>query len=376
MLKLGIIGYGTRIKVILELLEESGKAALCSVCDTDLERVKATLESENKKDVVLYDDAEKMIKEEALDGILIGTRCSSHTHYALLCAKYNIPMFLEKPVCTNYEDLERLKSILHMNDRTVVSFPLRLTNLCQKVKEIIDSGKIGEVAHVQAYNNVPYARIYFHDWYRDENETGGLFLQKATHDLDYITYLLGALKPVRLCAMNSKQVFKGDMPAKLKCADCEKADTCSESPQNIKKNGGTVYGEYCCFATDTGNEDSGSVILEYENGVHAVYSQNFITRFGAEKRGARLIGYKGTVEFDWYQDKIRVFRHLENVSEEYSVAQCGTHSGGDAYLAENFIAVMEGKDVSRAPLEEGILSASMCLAAKRSANEHIFCEIE
>ncbi len=375
MLRLGIIGYGERIKVILKLLEESGKATLCAISDIDIDRIKTVLESENREGIALYTDAEAMIKEQNLDGILIGTRCSSHTHYALLCAEYDIPMFLEKPVCTNYEDLERLKSIMHMNDRTVVSFPLRLTNLCQKVKEIIDSGKIGEVAHVQAYNNVPYARIYFHDWYRDEGETGGLWLQKATHDLDYITYLLGGMKPVRLCAMNSKQVFKGDMPAGLKCADCEKADTCSESPKNIKKSGGTVYGEYCCFATDTGNEDSGSVIVEYENGLHIVYSQNFITRFGAEKRGARLIGHKGTVEFDWYQDKIRVFRHLENVSEEYSVAQTGTHSGGDTYLAENFIAVMEGLDKSRAPLEEGILSASMCLAARRSSNEHIFCEL-
>ena len=26
-------------------------------------------------------------------------------------------------------------------------------------------------------------------WYKDETETGGLFLQKATHDLDYINYL-------------------------------------------------------------------------------------------------------------------------------------------------------------------------------------------
>ncbi len=376
MLKIGIIGYGDRIKVVLKLLEESGEAVLSAIADNNLDKVKNDLKNENRKGVSLYQSAEEMLDNAGLDGVMIGTRCSSHTHYALLCAKKNIPMFLEKPVCTNYEDLERLKGIMDMNDRTVVSFPLRLTNLCRTVKEIIDSGKIGEVAQVQAYNNVPYARIYYHDWYRDVSETGGLFLQKATHDLDYITYLLGGLKPVRLCATSSKQVFKGDEPAGLKCADCEKADTCSESPKNIKKNGGTVYGEYCCFATDTGNQDSGSVIVEYENGVHAVYSQNFITRFGAEKRGARLIGYKGTVEFDWYKDNIKVFRHLENITEEYSVAQTGTHSGGDAYLAENFINVMKGTEKSHSPLAEGILSASMCLAAQKSSEEHIFCDIE
>ena len=60
-----------------------------------------------------------MLEKEALDGVCIGTRCSTHTHYALMVASKGIPMFLEKPVCTTYEDLDRLKQILHMNDNTV-----------------------------------------------------------------------------------------------------------------------------------------------------------------------------------------------------------------------------------------------------------------
>ena len=58
-------------------------------------------------------------------------------------------------------------------------------------------------------------------------------------------------------------------------------------------------GEGCSFANDTGNHDSASVLIRYDNGVHAVYTQNFITRKDAGKRGAIIIGYKGTLEFDW-----------------------------------------------------------------------------
>lgn len=377
MLQIGVIGYGGRIGGIVDKLMKSGEVTFTAVADPATEAVQAKAAEKGYEGIRFYTEAEEMLKSEKLDGVLIGTRCSLHTPYALLVAKYGIPMFLEKPVCTTEEDLERLKTILHMNEKTVVSFPLRTSMLLQKVKEIVDSGKLGTVEHVQAYNNVPYGRGYYHKWYRDESETGGLFLQKATHDLDYINYLLGDNRPVRICAMSSKQVFKGNEPAGKLCAECEKADTCPESPKNVAKIGdGYVIGPYCCFAVDTGNEDSGSAIVEYESGMHVVYTQNFVARNGAGKRGARLIGYRGTLEFDWVSSKIHVYHHLENVTEEHTLTnKSGSHFGGDMALVENFIGVMKGTEVSHATLAEGILSANMCLMAKKSAAEHVFCDI-
>ena len=375
-MKFGVIGYGSRISTIVNILIKKG-TEFTALSDKNTESATARLKNNGIENVKIYNDAEDMLKSEKLDGILIGTRRSSHTEYACLAAKYNLPMFLEKPVCTNEQDLERLRGIMHMNEKCVVSFPLRLSYMFKKVKEIVDSGKLGTIEHIQAYNNVPYARGYYHKWYRDENETGGLWLQKATHDLDYISYLLGDNKPVKICAMKSKQIFKGNEPAGKMCKDCEKADTCPESPQNVSKLGdGYAIGPYCCFAEDTGNEDSGSCIILFENGMHVVYSQDFIVRGEAGKRGARLIGYNGTLEFDWISNKIKVYRHLEPLTEEYTPgAGGGSHFGGDDELADNFINVMLGKDISHSPLSEGIESANLCLKAKKSSEEHIFCDI-
>ncbi len=377
MLNIAVIGYGGRINSVVSDLVKTGKVKLCAVMDIDNDAVKKNYIDKNGfEGVRYYTDADEMITTERPDGVLIGTRCSTHTHYALLVAKYSIPMFLEKPVCTTYEDLDRLRTIPHMNDKTVVSFPLRMSQLVEYVKGIVDSGKLGRIEHVQAYNNVSYARGYYHKWYRDENETGGLFLQKATHDLDYINYILG-FRPVRVCAMTSKQIFKGDKPAGLKCADCPDADSCPESPRNVLKvDSSRIPGEYCCFAVDTGNEDSGSVIIEYDTGMHVVYSQDFIVRNSAGKRGARLIGYKGTLEFDWYSDVVTVYNHMQNSVEHHTLAKTlEGHFGGDAVLERNFIALMEGSEVSCAPLSDGILSAELCLAARRSAQEHVFVDV-
>lgn len=373
MYNICVIGGGNRISSLVDNLGKKEGFNVTGLCDP---KGKDALLVEYFPDINLYTHAEEMIAKEKPDGIFIGTRCSLHTHYALLCAKHDIPMFLEKPVCTNEEDKEKLKTILHMNDKTVVSFPLRPSAIVELVKTIVSEGKLGELSQVQAYNNVPYGRGYYHKWYRDENETAGMFMQKSTHDFDYINYILDEA-PVRICAMKSKQIFKGDMPEGLKCADCPKQDECSESPKNVSSYGDPfIIGEYCCFAKDTGNEDSGSAIVEYESGLHMVYSQNFVARKGAKKRGARFIGYLGTLEFDFYTGVINIYYHNEQRIETHTFDLTGNHFGGDTRLVDNFADVVAGKDISHANLKDGILSAAMCLGAKKSSEEKVFCDIE
>lgn len=378
MKRVGIIGYGNRMKDIVSNLLKTNQAEIAAVADVNVEQARKNAEANGVKDCKFYSSAEEMLEKEKLDGVCIGTRCSLHTHYALMVARKRIPMFLEKPVCTSYEDLNRLKEILYWSDKTVVSFPLRLTEIVEHVKTIIDSGKIGEIAHVQAYNNVPYARGYYQKWYRDDKETGGLFLQKATHDLDYINYVIGNIKPTVVCAMKSKQVFKGNKPEGFKCKDCDERKTCPDSPENVKRYfPDAVLGEYCCFAKDTGNEDSGSMIVRYDNDMHVVYSQDFIVRAAAGKRGARFIGHLGTVEFDFNTGIVTVYHHMKRITETHTFDTAnGSHFGGDGALMRNFVGVMQGEEKSNSPLEAGILSAEMCLAARLSSETDRFVPVD
>ena len=177
--------------------------------------------------------------------------------------------------------------------------------------------------------------------------------------------------------MKSKQIFQGDKPTGYKCCDCPERDSCQEGPTKLRKNNPTmILGEYCAFAKDTGNEDSGSVIVEYDSGLHVVYTQNFVARNDAGKRGCRIIGYKGTVEFDFNAGVLTYYSHEERRKEEISFSSSEGHFGGDAKLVNNFIGVMKGESESIATLKEGIRSAELCLAARKSSEEHIFVDIE
>ncbi len=382
MIRLGVIGYGGRARGVLGLVEKlNAGTEVVAITDVRNNEIKAQL-GENAAKVAFYSDPDEMLNTEKLDGALIGTRCSLHTKMAVKVLSRNLPLYLEKPVATNMADLLALKAAGEKSSsEVVVSFPLRVTPLVKLAKEIIESGKIGTVEHVQAWNNVPYGACYYQNWYRDENETQGLFLQKATHDFDYINHILG-FKPVRICAMKSKQVYKGDHPAGLRCDDCDEQDTCLESPFHAyytKQETPRVQpsGLMCGFAVDTGNEDSGSAIIEYDTGMHACYSQNFFARKTAGKRGATLFGYKGTLEFDWYTDELKVHMHHMPRVETYKTKTAGaSHGGGDTVLVDNFVRVIRGECKSVAPLEAGLLSVLMCLKAKQSAETRTFQEIE
>lgn len=373
MLRVGVIGFGTRMKTFVGALLATERVCVAAIADPDPTGALARAEGCGVTGVKIYADAKEMLAKERLDGVLVGTRCPLHTEMAELVASYGLPLFLEKPVCITDEELARLEKLLPtMEEKTVVSFPLRASYMYTRVEEIVRSGVLGKLSQVQAVNNVPYGRGYFHKWYRHFDETGGQFLQKSTHDLDYICHLLAGDRPVRVMASKSRQVFGGEEPIGKKCADCDRRAECPESPENLADFYATVpAGEYCCFAKDVDIEDCDSCILEYESGLHAVYTQNFVVRRGAGKRGARLIGFRGTLEFDWVSGIITIYHHFEDRVDTIDVSseQTASHFGGDAVLADAFVGVMEGKK-SIAPLSSGIESARLCLAARRSATEH------
>jgi len=381
MLRVGIIGYGRRIA---HMAREMGvyhiPYVVSAVADPRAEILQA------QGDPLLasahfYENADEMLAHEELDGVMIGTRCYLHTEMACRVAPYKLPLFLEKPVAITFEQLKTLDATFEGYPApVVVSFPLRLTPIVQTVKEMLKADLIGSVEHVVAVNDVPYGDVYYRRWYRNYDEVGGLWLQKATHDFDYVNYLLEQ-KPRLVCAMDSQRVYGGDKPFDLHCIDCADWETCPESPFNLfyqRFQGEEVEDDresMCLFAQGIRNQDSGNCLIEYENGVQLSYTQNFFARFRAARRGARLYGYRGTIDFDWYQNVIRLYKHHTPVVETVDFTGEMPHFGGDRELCLDFLRAMRDGAPSRSPLAAGILSALTCLWARESARTRRFCEV-
>jgi predicted dehydrogenase len=382
-IRLAAIGFGSRISHICALLcRIDPQIRVAAAMDPHIEQSKQWAREREIPDsdrIHFFDDFESLLARGGdFDGFLIGSPDHLHTPMAVQLAALNKPLYLEKPVCISWEQYRELQSAWFGRESEVlISFPLRLTKHVRVASELIRAGRLGTINQIQAVNNVSYGGVFFGQWFRDYEQTGGLWLQKATHDFDYITQLMGAL-PLHVTAMHSRRIYGGEMAPDMRCSACDRTETCKESPINLTRrgdDGGTLSFQKptpdadhaCCFSSSIKNQDAGSAIIMYESGLHAAYSQNFLSRRSAGVRGATVIGYDATLNFSWQSKTLRIIEHHRDHVDELSVEATGGHGGGDEELASNFIEVMRGRAASRSPLNEGLLSAAMCLSARESA---------
>ena len=384
-----MIGLGHRATAMIASMQSVDPGvSIRAVADPDTEsaRQRLAVVGPPHTGARIYPSADAMLEDPAdCDGVVIGTRCHLHTTMAIKVASAGLPLFLEKPVAISLEELGALRDAFRgREDEVVVSFPLRHTPLFSKVLEVVRSGVLGTINQIQAVNNVPYGGVYFGQWYRNYDQTGGLWLQKATHDFDCINLLAGS-PPLGVAAMESRRVYGGEKPHDLRCSACDETETCPESPQNLARRGddGGMYqgsddrtDHWCAFSQEIENHDAGSALIMYENGIHASYSQNFLSRRAAYRRGATVVGYEAILEFDLATAEIRIIHHRSDKVEHLRVdIEDDGHAGGDRILAERFLDLIKGDAKPSASLRDGLLSAAMCLAARESARTKTFQQV-
>ena len=388
MLRIGVVGHGLRVggflRSTMNTLEPDFR--IVGVVDPDEKRARGLMRDCDKADAKFYPTIDEMIRQAKPDGIFVGTRCNLHTPIAVELAKYDIPIFLEKPVAVSMEQALALQDAFAKSKApVVVSFPLRVTPLCARAIEMVRNGAVGEVMHITGLNYVSYGTVYYEFGYRNYEVTQGLFLQKATHDFDYIMEL--ANSPIKRISANwiRGRIFGGDKPEDLMCSQCPEAHQCPESPQNRIRNdaGGVLEDHLCVFSKACGNlkdginEEASNSIFEFESGAIGTYAQLvFVRREGC--RGAIVAGPKGKLSFDWKNDDgIHYVEHHRPYQTTITLCKGGTmaHSGGDIELGRNFIDVIRYGAKSCSPIQAGLRSVFTCLAAREAAQTHRWVDV-
>ena len=240
-LRLGVIGLGRRAASLLPVFRGVyAGLTVGAVADPDRDSARERLRGAEllERHTAFFTDVDELLDHAGdLDALMIGTRCNIHTPMAVKAAATGLPLYLEKPVAVSYEQIAALRDAYRGREKSVVvSFPMRMTPLFRAVMEVVESGRLGAVNQVQAFNYVPYGGTYYSlPTYRDVNVTGGMWLQKATHDFDYLNTLLGT--PTAVSAVMTRMAYGGDMPHGLRCSGCDRACTCPESPAGIARRG-------------------------------------------------------------------------------------------------------------------------------------------
>ena len=344
------------------------------------------------RDLPYYKDPKEMLEKEDIDTVIIASYCSNHAEAVEACVPYGVNILLEKPIAITEEDIKKVWKLLRNYPKVVtVDLSLRGSPVAESARRHIQNGDIGRIVSVQFVNNVHYGDLYFRKWMRTQKHAGNLLLQKGTHDLDLINYFTG-LRPQAIAAFGSRQVYGGDMPNDLTCDECDKRMTCPMSIYRRKLDAAKPFPSkdrrLCVYAKEIDIDDNQVLAIQYEGGVTASYSQTFNAPRNGGQRGGYFIGTEGILEFRLYGEfeehpdtgafvkgnsTIRITRFNDKpgscLKETHDWANVG-HEGSTEYLAEGFIKLLQGKDSPiNATIQDGYISAMMCLAAQKSIDE-------
>lgn len=193
-IRVGVVGcgyWGPNLIRNFRSISECQLAAMCDVKQARLTHLKSIY-----PEVEAVTDYQQMLEGLDLDAVAVATAVRMHhpmAKAALLAGKH---VFIEKPMaastaqCEELIDLARRKGLILMIGHTFLFSPV-----VRKIKEIVDSGDIGEIRYICA------RRLNLGLYQKDINVTWDL----APHDISIILSIIGE-QPVTVNCTGSAHI--------------------------------------------------------------------------------------------------------------------------------------------------------------------------
>jgi predicted dehydrogenase len=344
------------------------------------------------------------------DAVVIATQDQDHSEPMVALANLGYHVLLEKPMATSLDECLMIKEAVKANNIIfAVGHVLRYTAYSQKMKEILDSGIIGDIVNIQHLEPIGWfhhAHSYVRGNWRNSTEATFVLMSKCCHDIDWMTWIMGK-KCTKVSSFGSIKHFnQAAKPAGAtsRCLDCPLADSCAYSAKNLYldgvhgiKSGNTSWpvsvlaeeptienitdalrtGPYgrCVYDCDNDVMDNQVVIMQYEDGSTATFT---MVAFSEDIciRKTRIFGTKGEIEGDG-EHKINVFEfasakktviHPDNLNIPGMLG----HGGGDFCLMKAFSRAVATNDQSFVcDVDRTFESHSLVFAAEKARVENV-----
>ena len=369
MLRIGVIGVTGRGGIARHWHDPQGRSIVVAGADISQEALETFKQNVNG-DAFVTKDYQQLLAREDIDAVAIASPDFTHEEYACAAFEAGKHVFCEKPMAITTEGCDRmLRAWQASGKKFMIGFNMRYMNIFRVMKDVVDSGIIGEIKVVWVRHFVGHGgEWYYHDWHGASRNSTGLLLQKASHDIDMIHWITGHYGK-RVIGFGSLDYYGGDKPNDLVCNECDEKETCveyqySEGAKANKMN-------MCVYRKEIDVEDNSTILIELDNGIKATYMQCHYTPDYC--RNYTFIGTEGRLEN--LDDGSQVIVKLRNRSNRwknlsdhsYHVKPAtGGHGGADPLTARDFLdMILEEKEPLATPLA-GRMSVAVGCAATHS----------
>jgi predicted dehydrogenase len=161
-----------------------------------------------------YDDADELINDPEVDAVYVATPPDSHKDYVVRVARAGKPVYVEKPMArTALECEEMISACEEAGVDLFVAYYRRAMPRFAAVKELLDSGRIGQLRSVSIRNEQPaeVAEADREGWrVNPEISGGGYFVDLGSHILDLLDWLLGPVTHAAGIATNRGAHYRAE----------------------------------------------------------------------------------------------------------------------------------------------------------------------
>ena len=370
ILKLAGIGCGGRTLTYFQLAaRQPHRYQVVAAADPNPVRVeKARRLAQNPDFKGFASDADLLAQPKLADIMIIGTQDNYHVQPCLGALERGYDVLLEKPVATNLADVLKLEQEVTRSGRKVmVCHVLRFTAFYRKVKELLDSGLIGELVALDAHEGVGafhQTHSYVRGHWSVTEKASPMIIAKCCHDMDILSWLVG--RPCRKVASfgELRHFTKANAPAgaTARCSDgCPHLERCPYNAYQyythhrnswlsyIHDKADTVtfadFEEWlrtspwgrCVYHCDNTAVDRQTVMLGFDGGVSATFTMTaFDHGRGLVLRGTkgRLVGGDTARSLSGHDITVDDFATGNRTHYDVNMASGGYegHGGGDAGL--------------------------------------------
>lgn len=233
-----------------------------------------------------------MLAETRPDRVIVTVPDYLHAPYIVRAMRAGCDVITEKPLTVDPAGAASILAAKRETGRSlIVGFNYRYSPVRTLFKQVLMSGIIGHVkgATFEWLLDTHHGADYFRRWHRQKDNSGGLFVHKATHHFDLLNWWLGSV-PRRVTALGGRVFYRPEMGDALglgdrgeRCTGCPAFGRCGfrlDVAGSAHLTG--LYAEAegfdgywrdaCVFSPEIDIEDRMNAMIEYENGVVANYA--------------------------------------------------------------------------------------------------------
>lgn len=211
--RVGIIGTGWIAAAHIKSYLKMPDVDIVAGADLIPGKAETFFKNQGVENVHCYENHREMLEKEQLDAVSICTYNRTHAECAIDALNAGVHVLLEKPMCVTLEEAVAICRAEKKNGKVLsIGFQPRFDPNMRKIKEIVQSGELGEIYYIQTGGGrrrgipVPFGTSFI------ENETAGIGAvgDIGCYSLDMVLNAVGYPKPLTVTGVRG--AYFGNKP--------------------------------------------------------------------------------------------------------------------------------------------------------------------